>query len=173
MVLRIGELLVAQGVLTEEQVERVLEIQREVAEPFGLICERVFGISPEVIEGAWTEQYSRLTEGWRLEDHEFDPAVSSIVTPRQAWQFRVLPVRFDEGSLVLATTRSSLARALRFATKVIKYPAVFVLVDADRLAAELVRRHPLAGLDARSLASDRLQDHLPVSVPAPRRSRRA
>ncbi len=158
MVLRIGELLVAQGVLSEEQVAEVLAIQQQIPEPFGSICERVLGISPEVIEGAWCEQYARISRGWSRAELEFDPMVADLVTPRQAWQFKVVPVCFDDGALLLATTVKHLPRALRFATKVIEYPAMFALLEAADLAAELETRYPLAGLDARVVEAGRLDE---------------
>jgi hypothetical protein len=157
MVLRIGELLVAQGVLDESQVERVLEIQRGAPEPFGAICERLFGISPRTIEGAWSEQYARLSRVWSRNDLAFDPAVSDLVTARQAWQFRVVPIRFDDGALMLATTKRHLPRALRFATNVIRYPAFFVILERDDLAAELTERYPMRGMDASFVDADRLE----------------
>ena len=157
MVLRIGELLVAQGVLDESQVAQVLEVQRKVPEPFVAICERLFGISPRTIEGVWSEQYARLSRVWSRSDLDFDPTVSDLVSPRQAWQFRVVPIRFDDGALMLATTKRQLARALRFATNVIRYPAIFVILEADDLAAELQSRYPMRGMDAKFVDGDRLE----------------
>lgn len=157
MVLRIGELLVAQGVLDESQVEQVLEVQRSVPEPFGSICERLFGISPRTIEGAWSEQYARLSRVWSRADLDFDPTVCDLVSARQAWQFRVVPIRFDDGALMLATTKRHLARALRFATNVIRYPAIFVILEKDDLAAELQGRYPMRGMDATFVDGDRLE----------------
>jgi len=147
MVLRMGEMLVAEGVLSEEQVEEVLAIQRQLGEPFGSICERIHGISPETIEGVWARQYEHLTRELTLDEVDFDPGVADLVSPRQAWQFRVLPIAFDGGSLMLATTRPSLTRALRFATRVLRHPAMFLLLEPDALAAELERRHPLGGMN--------------------------
>lgn len=157
MVLRIGELLVAQGILDESQVARVLEIQRGVPEPFGAICERLYGISPRTIEGAWSEQYARLTRTWSRGDLEFDPTVSDLVSSRQAWQFRLVPIRFDDGALLLATTQRHLARALRFATNVLRYPAVFVILEAADLAAELTERYPMRGMDPSMIDADSLE----------------
>ena len=157
MVLRIGELLVAQGVLDESQVEQVLEIQRKVPEPFGSICERLFGVSPRTIEGVWSEQYARLSRVWSRSDLDFDPTVSDLVSSRQAWQFRVVPIRFDDGALMLATTKRHLARALRFATNVIRYPAIFVILESEDLASELLDRYPMRGMDAKFVDGDRLE----------------
>ncbi|MHC4832391.1 MAG: GspE/PulE/PilB domain-containing protein [Planctomycetota bacterium] len=147
MVLRMGEMLVAEGLLSEEQVDEVLAIQREVGEPFGSICERIHGLSPETIEGVWARQYEHLTRELAIDEVDFDPAVADLVSPRQAWQFRVLPIAFDGGALVLATTRHSLARALRFATRVLHHPAMFLLLEPEALAEELQRRHPLGGMN--------------------------
>ena len=112
--MKLGELMVRQGLLTEAQVAEVLAAQARRTEPFGSICERLFGIAPEVVEGAWVEQYSVLTEGLRPDFDRQDPSVLNVVTRRQAWQFRIVPVCWDEGSLVLTTTRDQMARALRF-----------------------------------------------------------
>lgn len=164
--LRIGELLVAQGVLTEAQVEQALGVQRSVPEPFGAICERLFGISPEIVEGAWAEQYEWLTRDWNAQSIEGDSEVRELVSARQAWQFRVLPVRFEQGALVLATTARFLPRALRFATKVLRYPAIFMLIEPQRLAEALSLRYPIRGLDANTLDLLHIQQ---VLLPVKRR----
>ena len=58
---RIGDHLVSAGVLTEAQVDEVLEAQRETQRPFGWLCEQLFSIEPTVIEEAWAQQYAGLT----------------------------------------------------------------------------------------------------------------
>ncbi len=146
--MKLGELMVRQGLLTEAQVAEVLAAQARRTEPFGSICERLFGIAPEVVEGAWVEQYSVLTEGMRPDFDRQDPSVLNVVTRRQAWQFRIVPVCWDEGSLVLTTTRDQMARALRFATKVIPFPIYFLLIEADAMADALNHSYPMPGVDA-------------------------
>ena len=59
--IRLGQLLVERGMLTEEQVGRVLAQQQETGEPFGVLAERLFGVEPEAIEEAWARQYAGLT----------------------------------------------------------------------------------------------------------------
>lgn len=165
--IRIGELLVSQGILTEAEVSRALAAQRSRPEPFGAICERLFGVSPEAIEGAWAEQYARLTREWSPTLLEEDPALRELVSARQAWQFRVVPIREEPEGLLLATTTSHLPRALRFATRFLDRPAIFMLVEATRLAEMLMRRYPIGGLDAASVESPRLQSILhPLVRPA-------
>lgn len=50
--MRIGELLVQNGVLTQPQVDRAVAEQQESGEPFDVVCERLFGVHPKVVEGA-------------------------------------------------------------------------------------------------------------------------
>ena len=146
--MKLGELMVRQGLLTEAQVAEVLAAQARRTEPFGSICERLFGIAPELVEGAWVEQYSVLTEGLTPDFSRQDPSVLNVITRRQAWQFRIVPVCWDEGSLVLTTTRDQMARALRFATKVIPFPVYFLLIDSEKMAEALNSSYPMQGMDA-------------------------
>ena len=147
--MRIGELLVRQGVLTEAEVQEVLKEQARRTEPFGAICERLFGVLPEVVEDAWVEQYTELTGDLVPDFESVDPSVRDIVTRRQAWQFRIVPVRWDDGALVLATTRDHLQKALRFATNGIPFPVYFVVADTEALTEGLERHYPMGGLGRR------------------------
>lgn len=144
--MRIGELLVRQGILTESEVEQVLLEQSRRTEPFGAICERLFGVSPDVIEDAWVEQYTELTGTLQPDFDRCDPAVMDVVTRRQAWQFRIMPVRWDDGALVMATTREHLQRALRFATNAIPFPVYFLITESEALAEALEAHYPMGGL---------------------------
>ena len=150
--MRIGALLVEQGVLSESQVEQVLADQRETGEPFGSVCERLFGVSPQVIEGAWAEQYSRLVGSVDPHLDQVQPDAESLVTRRQAWQFRVAPLRFEDDQLVMVTSTPFLPRAVRFATTHIAAPVFFVLVPTETLAKHLQARYPMLGMDAEIIA---------------------
>jgi len=107
MVLRLGDLLVRQGVLTEQQVEDILTEQRAVGRPFGELAERLFGVSAQDVERAWAEQYSQIAGAYNLHSARFDSEALASVTARQAWQFRVLPVRFSGDELTVCTTRTT------------------------------------------------------------------
>lgn len=159
MQLRLGEVLVRRGILSETQVERVLDDQRRSGRPFGVICEEMFSIQPDTIEDAWAEQYAGLTRKINPEIEAFEDRALSLVTRRQAWQFRVLPIRFDGEELMLATTSSQLRRALRFTSRVIGVPSWLVIAEPEALGRALCKRFPLAGLTPRSVddhALDRL-----------------
>jgi hypothetical protein len=82
-----------------------------------------------------------------------------LITRRQAWQFRVLPVRFDGRELMLATTRSQLRRALRFANNVLGLPVFLVLSESRPLGEALCRHYPMPGMSATAIDDDAM-DHL-------------
>ena len=155
MKLRMGDLLVDNGVLSSEQVEQALAVQRESGRPFGLVCERLFSIPPEAIEAAWSQQYAQMTPRF---DPDFEPVEQrclELVSRRQAWQFRVLPVRFDGDELVLASSQQHLPRALRFAHHVLGTPSYLVCAEPHKLGEALCRHFPMAGMSPDVIACDR------------------
>ena len=159
--MRIGEMLISAGLLTSEQVELILRKQQSHPEPFGLLAQRMFGLDPQTIENIWTETTIRMSCVVRPRSEEIDHNVLDLLTRRQAWQFRFLPLRVDnDGTLVAATTREHLSRAVRFATRVLDRPCAFILTDAEFLAEKLETYYTLPGLDERILEERQLQDVL-------------
>ena len=148
---RLGQVLINCGVLTEKQVDSVLTMQQECGKPFGVLCERMFSINPEQIEEAWAMQYAGLTRTIDPSTESFDVEALGLITRRQAWQFRVLPIRFDDGDLILATTAQHIRRALRFATNVITVPVFLVLAEPLALGAALCKHYSLPGMTAKSV----------------------
>ncbi len=162
---RMGEALIEAGVLTEAQVEGVLAEQRRTRRPFGVIAEELHDVHPEDIEEAWVRQFGRIAERVDPTSCHIDPLTADVVTRRQAWQFRVLPLRFDGDTLVIATTLKHLRRAVRFAANVLEQPAYFVLAEGDRLGEGLCLHYPLPGFSARAVDDDGL-DAVLRPVPA-------
>ena len=146
--MRLGELLVSQGILDADRVRAIVERQAATGEPFGVACERLFGVDPQVVEGAWARQYASLVGTIDPRLDEVEPEAESALLARQAWQFRLAPLRFEDGHLVAATTLEGLPRALRFATASIRGPVFLVLVTEAELISHLNRRFPMAGMDA-------------------------
>jgi hypothetical protein len=160
MELRLGELLVESGVLNERQVQEILDRQQDSAEPFGLLAERLFRVDPGAIEAAWARQYASLTRTIDPEVEVFDEKALELVTRRQAWQFRVLPVRFEPRELMMATTQVHLRRALRFATNVIGIPVFLVMAEPGALGRALCRHYPMPGMTPTSVLNDGLESML-------------
>jgi MSHA biogenesis protein MshE len=152
--LRLGEVLIEQGLLTESQVKAILTEQRETNRPFGVIAESLCSISMEAIEDAWASQYAQNTR-------TVDPFVEiprteakEMITTRQAWQFRCLPMSLEGDTLVIATTPKYLRRALKFATSVLDRQAYFVMTTDNRLAAALSEHYPIGGMGTSSVTGD-------------------
>src|SRR5207342_2935381 len=106
--IQIGQLLIEQGVLTSNQVEHILKIQRASHRPFGDLAERLFGISPQAVEDAWVQQYIRMVGTVDLDDQKFDEQCLRLLNRRQAWQFHMLPMTHAEDNVNIATSAESL-----------------------------------------------------------------
>ncbi len=146
MRVRIGEVMVNQGLLTEAQVNSILEHQKERPRPFGELAEVLFHVSSEDVESAWVEQYALITEHVDPTGETIDPGVLELITKRQAWQFRCMPLRWDGSEVMVATVREHLTRSMRFALRHVVQPCWFVLAEADQLGAALMEHYPMAGM---------------------------
>lgn len=148
MAMRLGDLLVRQGVLTDEQRNEILEFQRTHRRPFGELAEARFGVAPEAVEQAWAAQFAMLAEAVDPRDSEVERDALEIVSRRQAWQFKVLPLGVRAGEVRICTTQEHLARALRFVGWRVSVPCHFVLAKADHLGEALMRHYPITGFTA-------------------------
>lgn len=139
---RIGEILVAHGLLTNEQVTEILQQQQRGGRPFGDLAERMFGVDAEQVEKAWAEQYVSLGTEVDLSEQTIAPETLRIINRRQAWQFRVLPMSRREGELVVATSRENLRRAVNFAWQRFDEPVFFMIAPAAQLEQFLMHHYP-------------------------------
>jgi type IV pilus assembly protein PilB len=147
MTIRLGDLLVRNGALTEAQRDSVLDYQRLTGRPFGELAERLFGVGQQAVEHAWAEQYGMIAQRVDPRTEATDAEVLSMIDRRQAWQFRLMPLRFEGPELMLCTTQDHLVRALKFAGWRIKSPSFMVLSDALALGEALMRHYPMAGMN--------------------------
>jgi hypothetical protein len=155
--LLLGEVLVEQGLLSELDVRSILEQQRKSGRPFGEIAERLCNVSIEAIEEAWSYQYA--CNAPTIDPLTFMPRAEAktLITPRQAWQFRCLPMNLEGNTLVLATSQKYLQRALKFATRVLDRPAYFMMTTEARLATALSEHYPLFGMNAANATNDTMK----------------
>lgn len=141
---RIGQVLIEQGVLSEQQVFEVLEAQRRDRMPFGVLAERMFDVTLDSIEQAWIEQYHRFTGTIDLSRQQIDEEALKLINRRQAWQFEVLPLHFEAGGeLLVAASRRRLARAVAFLAAKIE-PVVYVrIAESEQLRQFLQQHYPM------------------------------
>ena len=141
--IRIGELLVEQGILTPKQVEHILFVQKRAQRPFGDLAEKLFGIDPKAIEDAWVQQYIRLAGVVDLDQQRIDEGCLRSLNRRQAWQFQVLPLHRQELDLQVATTADNLVRAVNFATRSLDEPVYFLIAERKQLREFLMKHYPV------------------------------
>ena len=141
--IQIGQLLIEQGVLTSQQVEHILKVQRISHRPFGDLAERLFGISPQAVEDAWVQQYMRMVGTVDLDHIRFDEQCLRLLNRRQAWQFHMLPMNRSDDHLNIATDKESLVRAVNFSAKKLDEPVFFQLAEREQLRAFLMKHYPV------------------------------
>jgi Type II secretion system (T2SS), protein E, N-terminal domain len=145
-VVRLGEWMVRAGVIDDSQRSAILDAQASCGRPFGELAERMFGVDPRAVESAWAKQYASAVPRIDPLDQEPEPEVLGLVGRREAWQFRVLPIRRDGAEVMVCTTPEHLVRALKFLGWSVPGACYMVLADADGLHAALARHYPMAGL---------------------------
>src|SRR4029079_10999693 len=123
-----------------------LEYQKLTGRPFGELAEKLFGVGQSAVEAAWAEQYASIARRIDPRTERFDAEALALIDRRQAWQFKLLPVRHDGPELMVCTTQEHLVRALKFAGWKIKASCYFVLTDPRSLGEALMERYPMAGM---------------------------
>lgn len=146
MAIRLGEILVRDGILTEDQRLAIVEAQRTRGRPFGILAEEMFGLRPKTIEKAWAEQFAAIADWIDPLDAQVAANALATVERRQAWQFRCLPLWFDRRELLIATDAPSLPRAMRFVGWRVASPCRFLLADPASLTRALEAYYPM-GID--------------------------
>ena len=142
--LRIGEILIEQGVLSEQQVFEIMQAQKTMQMPFGVLAEHLFDVTLDSIERAWVEQYHRFTGTIDLDQERFDAEALQLINRRQAWQFEILPVRYeDDGELLVAASRARLARAVTFAAARLEQVVYFRIAESEQLQRFLQKHYPM------------------------------
>jgi type IV pilus assembly protein PilB len=100
---RIGQIFVDLGYIDEEQLEMLLEEQRESRpnELLGVIAQSLGLVTEEQVATALAEQWG--LQVFNLGDTTIPPDVLSYVTDIMAQMYRVIPVAFRDGTLTVAT----------------------------------------------------------------------
>lgn len=144
MAMRLGELLVKHGAITPAQLDELLREQAHRREPLGVLAEELFGVEPRVLERCWAEQYASITARIDPRSEPVDQTVVATMSARQAWQFRLLPVRYDGREVMVCTCEQHLPRALRFAYRHFGPACWIVLADPGALYEALQHHYPMS-----------------------------
>ena len=151
--IRLGEILVGEGLLTLGQVDEILAEQKVCGRPFGYLAEEMYSIRPEDIEKAWIEQYLHFGTEVDLDQQRIDTETLRVLNRRQAWQFRMLPLRRDEDELMVATSKDHLPRRGELRVASVERPGVLPDRPASAAGRLPVRALPVAGAGGGGLLS--------------------
>jgi len=97
---RLGDLLVADGLITEEQLGKALVEQKGVTEKLGSILLKLNFIQEEQLIGFLSRQYG--IPSITLSQLDIDPDVLRLVPASIAKKYEVLPIKREGASLTLA-----------------------------------------------------------------------
>lgn len=99
---RIGQILVDLGYLTDEQLEVVLEEQKQQPGALlGRIAEDMGLVTDEQVAQALAEQMHKQTVV--LQDVQLNPELLDKISETMAQMYRVIPVKFQDDTLTVAT----------------------------------------------------------------------
>lgn len=141
--LKLGELLVAQGVLTVQQVKHILDVQAVTTRPFGDLAERMFGVNPKAVSGGWVKQFVGRNAPRDVAGEKCEARWVQMLDRRQAWQFRLAPIRRENGHLLVACHARGLLKAVNFAARAFPLTPCFVIAEERSLQVLLMRHWPV------------------------------
>ncbi len=144
---QIGRLLVARGLLTEQQVQQVLDAQGATPKAFGRLASQLFGIDPAVIYRALADQVIRQATEASIVHETVDGYCRSLVTAWEAWEHLVLPMRIEAGCLVCAATVETLPEAIELMERATPLPCRFVLAPCHLLEQYVEEQYDFDGIE--------------------------
>lgn len=143
----IGQILVDHGVLTLEQVDQALAIQAEREAPLGRVAEDLFGISRLSVIEALAEQVAVRAPQASLATEQFDPQCLRMISAKEAWDRLILPIRWDRGELLCATTVETLPAAIELLQVKLDCPFHFAIAEMRPLEEFIASLYAYEGVE--------------------------
>lgn len=134
------------GVLTEWQVDRILEHQKLSRQRFGQIAVSWGWAKPEDVWQAWAVQLVKSNRVVDLNEVGIDTAAVEKVPPATAWHYRSVPLRTWGHNLVLAVPEHLDELARRELPTLLPDQLYFCLADREQIDQALDRVYTLAML---------------------------
>jgi len=97
---RLGDLLVAEGLVKQEELQRALAEQKGTTEKLGSVLVRLKLVNEEQLTGFLSRQYG--IPSITLSQLDIDPGLLRLVPPQIAKKYEVLPVKRAANTLTLA-----------------------------------------------------------------------
>lgn len=96
---RLGELLIEEGLITEEQLYKALDESKRTGEPLGQVLIDLGYITPKDLGEVLQKQFNVTYES--IERLQFDPSVKDLIPEDMVRLYRVFPLRKERGALVV------------------------------------------------------------------------
>ena len=139
----LGEVLVDERLISREQLQQALARQEETGQPLGRILTEMGLVEEKALVEAVSKQIGIPFVD--LESTRLDPAVTTIVPLDFAREREAIPVRIEEGHLIVAMVHPANQPAIR---------AIAEKTGFEVRPALAVRRHLLSALDALATRED-------------------
>ncbi|MEO0474700.1 MAG: hypothetical protein AAF085_01845 [Planctomycetota bacterium] len=143
----IGHILVEQGVLTPSQVDRALQVQAEREAPLGRIAEQLFDIERATVIEALAEQVVMRAPDAALANEQFDQQCLGMLSAQQAWDNLILPIRWEDGELLCATTVETLPGAIELLQQKLDCPFHFAIAEMRPLEEFIASLYAYEGVE--------------------------
>jgi type IV pilus assembly protein PilB len=99
---RLGDLLLEEKLVTEEQIQKAIEDQQKTGEPLGRILVRMNFITEEALFYFLAIQFG--TEYVELAGRDIKPEVVALIKKELAEEFNVMPIEMNSSEIVFATS---------------------------------------------------------------------
>lgn len=143
----IGHILIDQGVLTQPQVDRALQVQAEREAPLGRIAEQLFDVQRSVVIEALAEQIVMRSPDASLATEQFDPQCLRMISAKEAWDSLILPIRWERGELLCATTVETLPGAIELLQQKLDCPFHFSIAEIRPLEEFIASLYSYEGVE--------------------------
>ena len=136
--LKIGEILVENGVISETQLKYALDYQRRFGGRIGWILLSLGYINKRELYTALSQQYG--IEFFSPSINELDIGLIKIFSPKEIWDNQCIPLRIEDDTLIVATSYLRENLDLRFITRKLKHKYVFNRVDLKLISDNDLQR---------------------------------
>lgn len=128
---RIGDILLGRGLITSEQLDEALELQRGSPAPLGSILIGLGFVDEDRLVATLAEEHG--VRPWDLRSMPPDPSAVRLVPGDVATSYKVLPLVVEPGGLVLAMAEPEDIEALELVRYLTRMPVERALVARHRL----------------------------------------
>lgn len=135
---RLGDVLVEAAFVTNEDIAAALE-QRQAGEFVGEALVRLGFLSERDLTAALSEQLG--VDNGATDDLVPEPDVLELVRPDAANRWRLLPLRIEDGKVIVAADHEPPAEADAYLRDQLAYPCRIVLVGSRQLTHALKRSY--------------------------------